>query len=165
MESTCPINASLLVLGDRWSLLVVRDLLFAGYRTFGEFLRSGQGVATNILTDRLTGLLDAGIITKEPDPDDGRKWIYSLTPKGVDLAPVLLELSKWGSTYENGVAPPGVLERWDADRAGLLAELRKRARANNTTRSSDSKDVPAVEPASRRSKPSSRTRRSTKRDS
>jgi DNA-binding HxlR family transcriptional regulator len=126
--SACPINASLLVLGDRWSLLIVRDLLFAGYRTFNEFLHSGQGIATNILADRIKGLLDAEIISKEPDPDDGRKWIYRLTPKGVDLAPILLELSRWGSTYEGGVAPPGVLERWDADRAGFLNELRKRAR-------------------------------------
>jgi DNA-binding HxlR family transcriptional regulator len=128
VSSNCPINASLLVLGDRWSLLVVRDLLFAGYRTFNEFLNSGQGIATNILADRIKGLLEAGIIVKEPDPDDGRKWIYSLTAKGVDLAPVLLELSQWGSTYEDGVAPPGVLERWKSDRAGFLAELRKRAK-------------------------------------
>lgn len=123
----CPINASLLVIGDRWSLLVVRDLLFAGYRTFNEFLTSGQGIATNILSNRIRGLLEASIITKEPDPADGRKWIYRLTTKGLDLAPVLLELSRWGSTYEGGVAPPGVLERWQADPAGLLAELRERA--------------------------------------
>lgn len=156
MHNTCPINASLLVLGDRWSLLVVRDLLFAGYRTFNEFLRSAQGVATNILADRIKGLLDAGIITKAADPDDGRKWIYSLTPKGVDLAPVLLELSRWGSTYENGIAPPGVLERWDADRAGFLAELRKNARANSPTPASSPRRSP--EP----SKPSRTKRRATR---
>lgn len=129
MDNRCPINASLLVLGDRWSLLVVRDILFAGYRTFNEFLRSARGVATNILADRIKGLLDAGILTKTADPEDGRKWIYGLTPKGVDLAPVLLELSKWGSTYENGIAPPGVLERWEKDRIGFLAELRRSAGA------------------------------------
>src|SRR3954469_1487910 len=94
MHNTCPINASLLILGDRWSLLIVRDLLFAGYRTFNEFLRSAPGVATNILADRIKGLLEAGILTKAADPEDGRKWIYSLTRKGVDLAPVLLELSR-----------------------------------------------------------------------
>ena len=126
MKSRCPIHASLAVLGDRWTLLVVRDLMFAGYRTFNEFLRSAEGVATNVLADRIKGLLDAGVITKAPDPEHGRKWIYSLTPKGVDLAPVLLELNRWGTTYEDGVAPPGILERWDADRAGFLAELRKR---------------------------------------
>jgi DNA-binding HxlR family transcriptional regulator len=134
MDNSCPINASLLVVGDRWSLLVVRDLLFAGYRTFNEFLRSAEGVATNILADRIRGLLDAGIITKAADPEDGRKWIYSLTPKGIELAPVLLELSKWGSRYENGIAPPGVLARWDDDREGFLAELRARARTEPATR-------------------------------
>ncbi|NVB77555.1 MAG: helix-turn-helix transcriptional regulator [Kofleriaceae bacterium] len=128
MASTCPINASLVLLGDRWSLLVVRDLLFAGYRTFNQFLHAGEGIATNILTDRIERLIDAGIITKGPDPDDGRKWLYSLTPKGIDLAPVLLELSKWGSKYENGIAPPGVLESWEADRAGFLTELAKRVK-------------------------------------
>jgi DNA-binding HxlR family transcriptional regulator len=133
VHDDCPIKASLLVLGDRWSLLVVRDLLFAGHRTFNEFLRSARGVATNILADRIKGLLDAGIITKAADPDDGRKWIYSLTPKGVDLAPVLLELSLWGVKHENGVAPPGILERWEADRAGFLAELRKNARPSSRT--------------------------------
>jgi DNA-binding HxlR family transcriptional regulator len=152
MEHSCPINASLVVLGDRWSLLVVRDLLFAGYRTFNEFLHSGQGIATNILADRIKGLLDAGILAKEADPDDGRKWIYSLTPKGVDLAPVLLELSKWGSTYEDGVAPPGVLERWDADRAGFLAELRKRpSRTTYTTPARRARrSTPRSKPTSKR---------------
>jgi DNA-binding HxlR family transcriptional regulator len=155
MKSSCPINASLIVVGDRWSLLVVRDLLFAGYRTFNQFLRSGQGIATNILADRIKGLLEAGIMVKEADPDDGRKWIYSLTPKGVDLAPVLLELSKWGSSYENGVAPPGVLERWHADRAGFLSDLRKRASA--TTRSQ--RVTPGARPPG--SKQSSPRRQST----
>jgi DNA-binding HxlR family transcriptional regulator len=126
MASTCPINASLVVLGDRWSLLVVRDLMFAGHRSFNQFLRAGEGIATNILADRIEKLIEAGIITKEPDHQDGRKWVYSLTRKGIELAPVLLELSKWGSKYENGIAPEGVLERWEVDRAGLFAELRAR---------------------------------------
>lgn len=124
--STCPINASLEVLGDRWSLLVVRDLLFAGYRTFNEFLHAGEGMATNVLTDRLAKLADAGILTRKPDPEDGRKWLYGLTRKGFELAPVLLELSRWGTKYEHGVPPPGVLDAYEADRAGFLADLRRR---------------------------------------
>jgi DNA-binding HxlR family transcriptional regulator len=135
MASTCPINASLVVLGDRWSLLVVRDLMFAGYRSFNQFLRAGEGIATNILADRIEKLIEAGIITKEPDHQDGRKWVYSLTRKGIELAPVLLELSKWGSNYENGIAPEGMLERWEVDRAGLLAELG--ARLGTVRRSPD----------------------------
>jgi DNA-binding HxlR family transcriptional regulator len=128
MASSCPISASLVVLGDRWSLLIVRDLMFAGHRTFKQFLDAGEGIATNILTDRIAGLMEAGIITKDADPHDGRKWLYSLTRKGVELAPVLLELSKWGSKYENGIAPPGVLESYAADRVGFLAELSKRVK-------------------------------------
>ena len=124
--SSCPINASLEVLGDRWSLLVVRDLLFAGYRTFNEFLNAGEGMATNVLTDRLAKLTDAGILTKKPDPEDGRKWLYGLTRKGLDLAPVLLELSRWGTKYEHGIPPAGVLDAYEADRAGFLGELKRR---------------------------------------
>lgn len=121
-----PLDRALAALGDRWSLLVVRDLMFAGHRSFNQFLRAGEGIATNILADRIEKLIEAGIITKEPDHQDGRKWVYSLTRKGIELAPVLLELSKWGSKYENGIAPEGVLERWEVDRAGLFAELRAR---------------------------------------
>ena len=124
--TTCPINASLLVLGDRWSLLVVRDLMFAGYRSFNQFQKAGEGMATNVLTDRLSKLTEAGIITKRPDPDDGRKWLYGLTQKGIDLAPVLVELSKWGTKHEHGLPPDGVLERWEADSAGFLADLKSR---------------------------------------
>jgi DNA-binding HxlR family transcriptional regulator len=127
MASTCPINASLVVLGDRWSLLVVRDLLFAGYKTFNQFLSSGEGMATNVLADRLAKLTESGIITKEPDPDDGRKWIYRLTSKGVDLAPVLLELSRWGTKHEHGIPPEGVLETYAQDREAFLSALRDRA--------------------------------------
>jgi DNA-binding HxlR family transcriptional regulator len=124
--STCPINASLEVVGDRWSLLVVRDLMFAGYRTFQEFLNAGEGMATNILTDRLAKLSDAGIITKRPDPEDGRRQLYGLTRKGLELAPVLLELSRWGTRHEHGIPPDGVLDRYEADRAGFLAELKRK---------------------------------------
>lgn len=105
----------------------MRDLLFAGYQTFNQFLNSGEGMATNVLTDRLAKLTEAGIITKEPDPDDGRKWIYRLTSKGIDLAPVLLELSKWGTKHEHGIPPEGVLETYAANREGFLTALRDRA--------------------------------------
>jgi DNA-binding HxlR family transcriptional regulator len=125
VPSTCPINASLLVLGDRWALLIVRDLMFADCHGFKQFLSTGERMATNILTDRLERLLQAGIIKKEPDPSDGRKWVYGLTSKGVELAPILLELSKWGAKYEQGIAPKGVLEAWSLDREGFLTDLHK----------------------------------------
>jgi DNA-binding HxlR family transcriptional regulator len=120
----CPINAALLVLGDRWSLLIVRNLMFAKSTGFNEIQRAGEGMATNILTDRLSKLIAAGVIEKRPDPADGRKGIYSLTEKGFDLAPILLELSRWGVKYQKGIAPDGVLEAYEADRKKFLAGLR-----------------------------------------
>ena len=120
----CPINAALLMLGDRWTLLIVRNLLFARATGFNEIQRAGEGMATNILTDRLAKLIEMGAVEKRPDEQDGRKWIYSLTEKGFDLAPILLELSRWGVKYQKGVAPDGVLEAYEADRKKFLASLR-----------------------------------------
>src|SRR5438270_9657373 len=94
-RSPCPLNASLEMLGDRWSLLIIRDMMLLGSRTFKEFLGSYEGIATNILADRLRKLKVYGIIRTEQDPFDGRKLIYQLTPKGIDLAPGLTELAIW----------------------------------------------------------------------
>jgi DNA-binding HxlR family transcriptional regulator len=99
-RSGCPLNASVEMLGDRWSLLIVRDMMLRGSRTYKEFLESYEGIATNILADRLRKLVDYGIITTEPDPSDGRKLIYLLTPKGIDLAPVLTEMVLWAAAHE-----------------------------------------------------------------
>lgn len=123
-RSTCPINASLEVLGDRWSLLIVRDLMFGGARTYSDFRSSAEGIATNILANRLAKLQDAGILATSRDPGDGRSLIYRLTPKGVELAPVLLELSRWGTRYEEGEPPHGILQAWETDPAALLAGIR-----------------------------------------
>src|SRR3954470_17391490 len=109
-RSTCPINASLEVLGDRWSLLIVRDMLFAGAKTYKRFLASDEKIATNILASRLTTLQQAGIIISEQDPQDGRSLRYRLTDKGLDLVPVLMELSAWGTKYEDGQPPNGLLD-------------------------------------------------------
>jgi DNA-binding HxlR family transcriptional regulator len=124
-RSSCPINASLELLGDRWTLLIVRDLMFAGFRSYKELSSSEEGIATNILADRLAHLEAEAMITSERDPEDGRRLIYRLTAKGLDLAPVLLELSRWAVAHEAGVRPPDIFRRWEADRAGVLAELRR----------------------------------------
>jgi DNA-binding HxlR family transcriptional regulator len=100
-RSGCPLNASIEMLGDRWSLLIIRDMMVRGFRTFKEFLESHEKIATNILTDRLRKLESNGIIAVAPDPSDGRKSIYSLTPKGIDLAPVLTEMVLWAAAHEN----------------------------------------------------------------
>ena len=100
-RSGCPLNASIEMLGDRWSLLIIRDMMLLGSRTFTEFLESYEGIATNILADRLRKLEAYGIITTERDPSDGRKLIYLLTAKGIDLAPVLTEMVLWAAAHEN----------------------------------------------------------------
>lgn len=99
-RSDCPINFSLEAVGDSWSLLIVRDIAFWGKRTYGEFLRSHEGIATNILSRRLKKLEAEGILTKALDPSDKRRDIYSLTEKGLDLIPVVMELGAWAAKYD-----------------------------------------------------------------
>jgi len=100
LRSACPINYSLEMLGDSWSLLIIRDIIFAGKKTFGQFLASDEGIARNILANRLLQLTDRGIVIKTPHPSDKRKDLYVLTEKGEDLIPILLDLSAWGVKHE-----------------------------------------------------------------
>jgi DNA-binding HxlR family transcriptional regulator len=125
-RSGCPISISLEIFGDRWSLLVVRDLMFKGLRTFREFAAAGEGVATNVLSDRLERLERAGIISRDADPDDGRRVIYRLTMKGVDLAPVLVEMVLWDARHEETDAPPETVRAMRSDRAAVIAGIRAR---------------------------------------
>lgn len=99
-RSGCPLNASVEMLGDRWSLLIIRDMMLRGSRTFKEFMESWEGIATNILSDRLTRLEEHGIIRSQRDRSDRRKLIYLLTEKGIDLAPVLTEMVLWAAKHE-----------------------------------------------------------------
>jgi len=124
-RSGCPLNASVEMLGDRWSLLIIRDMMLLGYRTFKQFLNSHEHIASNILADRLKRLESFGIITSRPDAADGRKLIYSLTRKGQDLAPVLTEMVLWAAAHEEtGNQDLVRLMRKDKDK--FLAEIRKR---------------------------------------
>lgn len=125
-RSGCPVSVSLEVLGDRWSLLIVRDMMVRGYRTFKEFLTSGEGIATNVLADRLRKLRASGIVSEEVDPADGRKVNYRLTEKGIDLAPVLLELLIWGARHEPTGASCDVIAKMAGNRQEVLAEVRRR---------------------------------------
>src|SRR5256885_1996366 len=85
-RSSCPVATSLDIFGDRWTLLIIRDLLFTDNRRFSDFARAGEAIATNVLTDRLELLECEGLILRRPDPADGRKFVYDLTAKGFDLA-------------------------------------------------------------------------------
>lgn len=115
-RSSCPISNALDLLGDRWTLLVIRDLLFVGKRRFGELLTSPEGIPTNILTDRLRRLEESGVVTKVPYQLRPARYEYQLTPKGRDLFPVLRALMEWARDHVPGVAapPPEVLERYEA---------------------------------------------------
>jgi len=124
-RSGCPLNASIEMLGDRWSLLVIRDMMLRGSRTFKEFLNSYEHPATNILTDRLRRLESHGIITTRPDPKDGRKLIYLLTPKGLDLAPVLTEMVLWAAAHEQ-TDNQSLVEEMRKDKQAFLTTIRER---------------------------------------
>ena len=131
-RSGCPVSISLERFGDRWSLLIIRDLMVRGFRTFKEFQESGEGISTNILSDRLQRLEAAGIITAEVELSDGRRVNYRLTEKGIDLAPVLLELLIWGARHENTGAPCAVIEEMASNREHVLAEVRRRWRERDS---------------------------------
>jgi DNA-binding HxlR family transcriptional regulator len=122
-RSGCPIGISLDIFGDRWSLLVVRDLMFKGLRTFKEFAAAGEGIATNVLAERLERLESAGIIARATDPADARRILYHLTDKGMALAPVLIEMVIWAARYETTDAPPRTVRAMRRDRAAFIAGL------------------------------------------
>lgn len=124
-RSACPISVALDVLGDKWTLLVIRDLVFARKRHFRDFLASPENIASNVLASRLRALETQGIVSRRVDPDSARKVIYELTPKGIDLVPVLIELIRWGAKYDaRTAAPEAFTRRINRDREGLIAEIR-----------------------------------------
>jgi DNA-binding HxlR family transcriptional regulator len=125
-RSGCPVSVSLEIFGDTWSLLIIRDLMVRGYRTFKEFHEAGEGIATNVLAGRLRKLEAAEIIASEREASDGRRINYRLTEKGLDLAPALLELLIWGARYEESEAPCAVIENMEKHREEVLAEVRRR---------------------------------------
>jgi DNA-binding HxlR family transcriptional regulator len=124
-RSECPLNASIEMLGDRWSLLIIRDMMLRGFRTYKEFLECYEGIATNILADRLQKLVAYGIITSKADPADGRKVLYSLTAKGIDLAPVLTEMVLWAAAHEE-TGNQALVRLMKADKKKFLAGVRER---------------------------------------
>ncbi len=132
-RSGCPVSISLETIGDRWSLLIIRDLMVRGFRTFKEFQGAGEGIASNILADRLHRLEAAGIVTSAAAKADGRKVEYRLTEKGIDLAPVLLELLIWGSRHERTGVPCEAVEHIVERREEFLAEVRRRWREGDLT--------------------------------
>lgn len=128
-RSDCPLNTTLEVLGDRWSLLIVRDLMFKGRTTYKDFLAGGEGIATNVLANRLRRLEAEGLIEKGRDAADARRLIYRLTARGLALAPVLVEMIVWGARHYDTAAPPATIREMTEHRERFLADFRSRAGA------------------------------------
>lgn len=129
-KSNCPISYSLDLFGDRWTLVVLRDLVLWGKSRFAELQASDEQIASNILSDRLRRLECDGFVEAGADPEDARKKIYTPTEKGLSLTPVLLEIAAWGASHDpQSGAPDGFADAFYADREGFYAEHHERIAA------------------------------------
>ncbi len=126
-KSDCPINFALELFGDRWTFLIVRDMMFKGKHYYGEFLQSEEKIATNILADRLSLLERSKIIVKSSDQNHRQKIVYRLSQKGIDLLPVLVEVIIWSAKYDvHTAADAKFVNRVKLDKEGLLKEISSR---------------------------------------
>ena len=125
-RSDCPINFALELFGDPWSLLLIRDLVYFGKKTYGEFLASEEGMATNILASRLAHLEHQGILAKQRSEKDKRKEEYVLTEKGLDLIPVLVDMANWSAQYDpHTAAPADWIAQMNAEREKMIRLIRE----------------------------------------
>lgn len=126
-RSPCPIAASLDILGDKWTLLIIRDMIFRGFQEYGEFLAAGEGISTNILAERLKRLQAWGIVHRQENPADRKRVIYTLSRRGIELMPVIIDLVEWGNRhFEHTQAPPEFMQALKADRAGLMQAVKEK---------------------------------------
>jgi DNA-binding HxlR family transcriptional regulator len=124
-RSNCPIAYALDFIGDKWTLIVLRDLIMARKRYFQELLAGNEGIATNILASRLKRLAAAGLVTRRADPAQARRRIYEPTEKALDLLPVLIELMRWSAKYDpKSAAPADFMRRLAGNRDEFIADLR-----------------------------------------
>jgi DNA-binding HxlR family transcriptional regulator len=122
-QATCPIAFALEIFGDRWTLLVLRDVLLEGRFRYNEILRANSGLATNILTDRLKRLEGRGLLLRRRDPQDGRQYLYFPTEQAIGLIPMLLEMVIWSAGQGSGPLPKGFAERFENEREAMIGEL------------------------------------------
>ena len=126
---TCPVNVAVETVCDRWSLLIVRDIVFYGKRTFSEFMASEESITTSVLADRLVSLVGAGILIRRRALEDRRRETYTLTEKGLAFIPLLVDLANWGLTYSDQIrANPLWVEKAENDHAGLCQMIRDTVR-------------------------------------
>ena len=124
----CPVTFALDTFGDRWSMIIIRDILLKGVKTYSELLKADEGIATNILANRLKEFEHSGIITKTRDPENKKQYIYKITRKGAELTPILLEMIRWSARYDpNTIAKKEVLKRVENDREGLIKDIQQKA--------------------------------------
>lgn len=129
LNNKCPIDYALEVFGDRWTLLILRDLMLSGKRHYRELMTSKEGIATNILASRLRKMETDGLIIRKQNPEDKRQIFYELTEKALDLVPVLLEISRWSAIYDkHTAAPPELMLRFYEEPQQLIADLKEAAR-------------------------------------
>ena len=123
-RSACPVSTALDIFGDKWSLLIIRDMIFKGKSTYGEFIDSEEKIATNILADRLSQLEGAGIITRRRHPESKAKILYLLSEKGIDLVPLLVEVITWSEKHHN-VHPYATqfVNQLKKDKKGVIQKL------------------------------------------
>lgn len=132
IAGTCPITYALSIFGDKWSLVILRDIVFKGKKYYGEFLASPEKISTNILASRLLNMESQGLISKTQDKQNLSKYIYQLTPKGKDLLPVMLDMVEWSVKYNPQPnlssdiikgAPENLLTRWHEEREVLINDI------------------------------------------
>jgi DNA-binding HxlR family transcriptional regulator len=129
-RSDCPISYALDIVGDKWSLLIIRDMLFKQRRRFGQFAEAEEKISTNILADRLAMLETEELITKKPDPENGRQFVYALTPKALDLSPMLVEMILWSAKYDpHTAADPSFVRKAKNAREQLVRHVKFHAQA------------------------------------
>ena len=127
-RSDCPISYALDLFGDKWTLLIIRDMLFKQKRRYGQFAESEEKISTNILADRLAKLEAGGLVTKETDPENGRQVVYVLTSKALDLAPMLIEMILWSAKYDpHSAADRAFIRKAKSDRGQLVEDVKSRA--------------------------------------
>lgn len=122
----CPIRFGMGIFGDKWTLLIIRDLMFKGKRFYGEFTDPEENISTNILADRLAKLLKDGLVTKQRDSDNKSRFVYALTRKGMDLVPMMLAMIDWSARYDpHTEAPKAFLKQLREDPDGLANEIKQ----------------------------------------
>ena len=128
-RSTCPINYSVEIFGDKWMLLILRDIMFNGKNSFLEFRASSEKISSAVLTEKLNTLLSEGIVSKVTSPKNASKFLYLITDKGIELVPVMMEFLDWGSRYNPDGGPKPLLDRIKQSKKQAIAELQEKLRS------------------------------------